>query len=112
MPDVSVCPDGQDLRRLLLGEMSESDAEHLEQHFAGCDRCAQLVSKLKAEDTLVDAMRSQATAADQPEKEAVEKLIGRLKVLQPAGANPVQENTVALAEAAAPAPVDATQGPS
>jgi WD40 repeat protein len=64
------------------------EAERLERHYAECSQCAAVVQQLHAEDTLVEAMRAQATAAELPEKAVVVGLISRLKSLVPADAGP------------------------
>jgi WD40 repeat protein/serine/threonine protein kinase len=76
------CPDVEDLRGLMLGVIADSQAESLEQHLLLCDRCDQTVDQLWAEDTLVTAMRGQATLAEELEEEVVAGLIERLQALR------------------------------
>jgi hypothetical protein len=98
MPAASACPDAADLQRLLLGQIRRPDAERLEQHLGQCSRCSSTAMTLRAEDTLVEALRA---AAQPPLVESGEEvpdgLIERLKQLRGARPNgivdPVTRNT-------------------
>jgi WD40 repeat protein len=105
MPRTPACPEAQDLQRLLLGELAENDARSLEQHLLACPSCLGTARGLPAEDTLVEAMRNQAAAADRPERELVNDLIGRMKALRASDSSTVP---VPPAGPAAPPSVDAT----
>jgi eukaryotic-like serine/threonine-protein kinase len=72
------CPDPQVLQRFLLGQVSEAEADPLEQHVARCPRCLQIVASVHAEDGFVLAMRAQARTQVAPPNEAVSSLIDRL----------------------------------
>jgi serine/threonine protein kinase len=71
----------------MLGRLSGTEAETVEQHLEQCPRCDALVDRLPAEDPLVQAMRAGSPLVEGPDGPAVERLIGRLRVLQapPAG---------------------------
>src|SRR5438128_2052478 len=45
----SLCPDVQELQRLLLGQVSSEEGDRLGQHLLHCDRCAQAVHSLPAQ---------------------------------------------------------------
>jgi serine/threonine protein kinase/WD40 repeat protein len=84
MPNLSCCPDAQSLQRLMLGQISGPEGDSLEQHVSECRRCADTLQVLKAEDTLVEAMRAQKAAAEKAENDTVEELIKRLRQQPPA----------------------------
>jgi serine/threonine protein kinase len=77
-----VCPEREELERLLLGmvPLSEDEARCWERHLSTCPRCDQLAQELAADDHILDAMRAQPTEP-QPGPGAVQELIGRLKEL-------------------------------
>jgi WD40 repeat protein/serine/threonine protein kinase len=85
MVNVVSCPHREELRQLLLGQVSGSQAESLERHLDECPSCLELLDSLKAEDTLLDAARSPAASADGPDA-AVRGLIDRLRGLRPEAA--------------------------
>src|SRR5262249_39655502 len=77
----SCLPEPPILEQLLLGLLPAGEAEALEQHLLECRACVQTVQALQTDDALVTAMRARVArplAADQPERELVEGLIGRL----------------------------------
>ncbi|MBI3469015.1 MAG: SUMF1/EgtB/PvdO family nonheme iron enzyme, partial [Planctomycetes bacterium] len=87
MPAIPACPEPQQLRHLLLGELPEPEAERLEQHLAECKRCDETLDTLKAEDTMVEAIRARAAAGDDPERHLVQELIARVRKLRPPDAS-------------------------
>jgi serine/threonine protein kinase len=91
MAAVMSCPDRESLQRLLLGMIAEPEGERLAQHLEECPQCTGMVEALRAEDTLTEAARGQATVTDEPEKAAVSGLISRLQKSGPPAAAPTQE---------------------
>lgn len=70
------CPNKQDLERLMLGQLPDSDTARLASHIESCDQCVEAVRTLIPDDTLVAAMKhSLAVAADLPADEQVQSLI-------------------------------------
>ena len=69
------CPEVETLRPLLLGELFESEAAQLERHILTCPACAARLQALEDEDSLVRAMRAQASGAGWPHGEDVERLM-------------------------------------
>jgi WD40 repeat protein len=76
MATPSSCPRPDDLRRLLVGDMPEWEAESLEGHVAQCSRCLEVARTMEVTDTLLDAVRGDD--ADRLLAEEDEDLIGRL----------------------------------
>ncbi len=54
------CPDEHELERFLLGDCADEQAAALEEHLAGCGRCAVRAEALRAEDDLIAAMRERS----------------------------------------------------
>ncbi len=79
MNSVMACPDRDTLQQLLLGQLPPPRGEQLAQHLEECPHCSTVVESLSAEDTLVEAIRAQATPGDGPETESVRRLIERLR---------------------------------
>src|SRR6516225_3307609 len=83
MPGQKDCPDRQDLREFTLGRIPELEADQLEQHLSGCQRCLHMIETLGDDDMLTQLLRSQATVAEHPVNEkTVMDLIQRLKGLR------------------------------
>jgi serine/threonine protein kinase len=87
MAPTSACPDGDALRRLALGQLSEEEAAPLEGHLARCDRCATALQGPLAGDSLVRGLQEARAAAPLPEGDRIEGLTRRLQGLRP-GARP------------------------
>src|SRR5262249_45925236 len=83
MPTTHPCPNLDDFRRYALGQAPEPEADQLAQHLAGCPHCLERVQTLKAEDTLVEAVRGRAVPIEPAENTVVEGLIRRLKDQRP-----------------------------
>src|SRR4051794_20847434 len=98
MPRAATCPDLQDLQRFVLGQSPEADAERLELHLSRCDECLATLHTLQAADTLVEAVRAQAGAPDEPDNGTVADLIERAQGLRP----PPAASAAASAAAAVP----------
>src|SRR5438477_8307325 len=75
------CPDVEQLRQLMLGQVRSGDAESLGEHLLHCARCAETVHSLDATDPLVQAAR--AAAAEHPESSLIVRLMSRLQRQQP-----------------------------
>lgn len=79
MDVATTCPSRELLQQLLLGEVSDSAAEQLEQHLEGCERCGRLLPTLEKDDALVVAMRAQATVSlKRSEMDTLTHLLPRL----------------------------------
>lgn len=63
MVAVSECPGAEQLRGLLLGELTDEAAEAVERHVEQCPRCGKLLPTIGADDDLVAAMRARSTLA-------------------------------------------------
>jgi predicted Ser/Thr protein kinase len=88
MRSAANCPDVQLLEQLMLGQLSDTEAERLEDHLAECTRCGRLADHLPARGPLVEAMRVPSPILNESETPAVERLIGRLGGLRPADITP------------------------
>ncbi len=92
MQGVSSCPAAADLRRLLLGQVPDDQAEPIEQHLLECRRCVQALGSLKDEDAVMLALRQGSGADEVGQGAEVEALIRRVAGLggratpDPAGA--------------------------
>jgi Leucine-rich repeat (LRR) protein len=106
MPAIPSCPAVHQWQRLLLGDVSDQEAEQLEQHLARCARCSQSLHGLRAHDTLVEAIRAGGRSEARPRGELVARLIERLKQLGPVE---VSGDTQALNSLTPLSPADATQ---
>src|SRR5262245_11439070 len=92
MAAVPGCPDPRELRRLLLGCVSDEAGERLEQHVERCPHCGQLLPRLKAEDDLVETVRASHSFSLGPEdRQAVQDLIPRLYSLGPEGSSRAED---------------------
>ena len=79
MPATTPCPERPDLERLLLGLVSESEAEAWESHVTECPACSETVASLEIMDTLVGAVKhAPAAAARLPRGAIVDQLRQRL----------------------------------
>jgi serine/threonine protein kinase len=82
MPSGSPCPELRDLERLALGQIREQEAGLLEAHLEQCERCFETIHALGADDTLLEALRrARAAVVADNDRDVVEGLITRLKVL-------------------------------
>jgi tetratricopeptide (TPR) repeat protein len=83
MPADPTCPSSAELERLVLGRLPSPTAEELEGHVSGCPRCAALLSGLRTEDPLAEALRGQPRLVEDADGSVVQGLIGRIKALRP-----------------------------
>jgi len=79
----AVCPDQHLLELLVLGKVSEDEAEHLEAHVGTCACCLQHLSALQTVDPLVTAFREASQMETAPEAGLIEAVIPCLKRLRP-----------------------------
>jgi serine/threonine protein kinase len=79
------CPPSENLQDYSLGRVSEPDAQGLEAHLAQCPLCVETLHGLKAEDTLIEAMRAQDTLVRPRIDATVSQLMGMMKTWTPPG---------------------------
>lgn len=99
MVNTAGCPDPLILEQLALGRMSPEDVERLAEHCEHCARCVEALQRLRAEDTLVEAMRWQSTVPENPLPQKVQEVMKRLKGLHGTRSGPALVETVALSSA-------------
>jgi serine/threonine-protein kinase len=104
----SPCPDLVDLKRLALGQIFDPEASVVEEHILGCERCGAAFARLREADTLVEAMRAHPPRFEQGDRDQVEHLIERFKVLGP-GSTEVMQHRLSIA--ATPLPDEITPPP-
>lgn len=75
------CPDATALEELALGRMDPEEVERLAEHCERCERCVEALQRMRAEDALVETMRSRATASHSPVPDKVQDLMQRLRAL-------------------------------
>jgi serine/threonine protein kinase/Leucine-rich repeat (LRR) protein len=75
------CPQRDDYKRLIHGELPPSDVQRLSQHLAGCSSCAAAVQTLLSEDTLLSALRGTTVDAPPLHEEVPAHLTRRLLAL-------------------------------
>jgi TolB-like protein len=89
MPLPSPCPDVEQLQHFTLGQLSEEEAEPLEQHLAQCAHCVAAIGSLETADVLTDALRAPTTVVEPcPAADRVARLIAHLKGLGPGTSKP------------------------
>src|SRR5947209_5280801 len=76
------CPDAASLERFLLGRLQAGERDQLEEHLLTCAACSSAVQVVKAEDTLVEAVRLLAGCEAMPETPVVCDLIERVRRLR------------------------------
>jgi hypothetical protein len=82
MPVLNTCPPGKTLHDFILGHLSDEDSSVVEMHLVGCSACLRTVAAIRAEDTLVTAIRQgKETPCPEPEVDVVQSLIDRLQHL-------------------------------
>jgi hypothetical protein len=82
MDPVITCPSDQELQGILRGERPAGEVDAFAGHLERCERCAAAVEKTLAEDTLLEALRAQATVPNTPAG-YVPALVQRLVRLHP-----------------------------
>src|SRR5262249_3447386 len=80
----AACPDFPTLRQFLLAELSEREAEALEQHLLECNSCCELARSFQESDSLLEALRNEPNVAEDPEGELVADLMERFRLVWPA----------------------------
>ena len=92
MATAAPCVDKDILERFSLGQVKDQEATGLEDHLGSCAHCVEALHAIKAEDTLVVAMRAQSTLVVKPKiDETVSRLMIALKSLHPGSAPGVHE---------------------
>ncbi|HTU19425.1 MAG TPA: WD40 repeat domain-containing serine/threonine-protein kinase, partial [Gemmataceae bacterium] len=81
MPDLSHCPDGEELRQLASGTLAPVSAEPVLHHLRQCRSCLSALEGMPIEDTLIEALQTWGDRARDGDKAAVAGLIQRLKKL-------------------------------
>ncbi len=79
----SLCPNLDELRRLLTGAVDDAEAESLEEHLQVCPACFGRFKALPAQDALVAALQNCAGRAEPPRDALIDELIPQLKALCP-----------------------------
>jgi serine/threonine protein kinase len=111
MADLSPCPPEQELQQLLLGRLSDSQAERLERHLLECSCCVAVMRNLKDEGRLLASLRDRGASTMIPQDEAVEKLTQLVAARTVAVACRAEEQTMPPREAAVQATeYEATSG--
>jgi serine/threonine protein kinase/TolB-like protein len=78
MADKNHCPDADALRHYVLGQISDVQAQPLENHLSGCEGCVEALQTIEGDDVLTLLMRSQQPP---PHDAATDDLMQRLKAL-------------------------------
>jgi WD40 repeat protein len=104
------CPDADVLLRFTLGQLAPEQVDSLARHVDDCDGCANTLHGLASEDTLIEAMASQASLGEIRADECVSALIKRFKTLPRSDAKDSSEPTMGTAIENTPAP--AAAGPA
>lgn len=76
-----LCPEPEEWQRFMLGEIPDPDATFLEEHLAGCSRCATRLDEVHAEDDLIAAMRRRRMLLSEADMPFVSTLIERVRAL-------------------------------
>src|SRR5262249_25798588 len=97
------CPSAVDLEQFLLGRLPEAEGARLGDHVLHCSRCLHLLQTVDAKNTLVEAMRRGRAVPVGTDWAAVERLIQRLRALDPDAAAALPEGT--RLPSGAPAPI-------
>ena len=81
MGEILACPQPKDLQRLTLGQLSDADAERLEQHILRCTDCANRLNSLLSKDTFAAPLRSggRRSFGDSPTAKALIERFARAK---------------------------------
>jgi Leucine-rich repeat (LRR) protein len=79
VPDLKQCPAGAELERFLLGRLPDGEYARIEEHVPHCPRCLHTLEVLDAKDPLIDALRRNPSGVREPDREAVERLVARLR---------------------------------
>ena len=80
------CPDLQQYQRMASSLLSDADKEALLRHLEGCDPCANKLSRLPDQDTLVKLLRQAGTVSERGSRETIAVLVARLSKLRPRSA--------------------------
>ena len=78
MPATAACPNVEDLQKFAVGKLSDPQADALARHLAHCPHCLGTLHGLEVDDTLLEAIRSQAGVAQRPDHPVLKNLIRKL----------------------------------
>jgi len=78
------CPDANQFRRFLSGQMPAAEADVLLTHLEGCDACARQAAALADQDSLVALVRQSANQAEAVGSEKLSLIMQRLRKQYPA----------------------------
>jgi WD40 repeat protein/serine/threonine protein kinase len=79
MHGLSDCPAAEEFEQILRTPGLEHDFDRLARHLETCSRCAETAEQLMAQAVFIQTPAGTAAPPQDPEHEAVEALIGRLK---------------------------------
>lgn len=76
------CPDAEELRAVVEGHGTLDNLECLARHLETCSRCAEIADQVpERDDPLVSVLRTAPQRAERTEREAVQRLLGRVRRL-------------------------------
>jgi WD40 repeat protein/tRNA A-37 threonylcarbamoyl transferase component Bud32 len=101
MAEVSSCPSVEELKQFARGTLEPASAEGVIGHLRQCRTCLSVLESTPIDDTLIEALLTQSSAAGPGEKAEIEGLIGRLRKLAGAAAADPQATAAAAPEPAA-----------
>jgi serine/threonine protein kinase len=101
MAKVSFCPSVEGLKQFARGTLEPESAEGIIAHLSKCRKCLSVLESMPIDDTLIEALLMQSSAAGAGEKAEIEGLIGRLRKLAGAAAADPQATAAAAAAPAA-----------
>src|SRR2546430_1919717 len=100
MNEPSACPQEEQLRAFLLGQVRGPDADTLADHLTDCPHCAARLSRLTPVDPLLDLVRTPDPLAAHLRLPAVQRLLHTLRRLE----GDTSEQATVAAEPHTPAP--------
>ena len=83
MPVTTGCPDIQQYRRLIGGQLSAAEADTLLAHLEGCAACARQVAAIADQDSLAKLVREAGSRSEAITSERLSLLVQRLRKQQP-----------------------------
>src|SRR4051794_10891262 len=87
MSDRRHCPDPDELRLLLLGQLAAARASEVEGHLDACHYCVALIGTIQVESQLMDALKAQPVGCAASVPADLEHLMTTLDSLHPCLAN-------------------------
>ena len=83
MPVTTGCPDIQQYRQLIGGQLSAAEADTLLAHLEGCAACARQVAAIADQDSLAKLVREAGSRSEAVASERLSLLVQRLRKQQP-----------------------------